>query len=260
MSIRIGVCGDISSIAVAEKAGYAYMECAFSRIATMSEEEFKTALHYLDDVNIKVESCNGYFTSDVVLIGDKVDFKFIEEYSRRGMERVSKLGCKVIVIGSGTARRIPEGVPFEEGFNQFAKVVGFCADIAKEYGITIVVEPLNTRETNLINTVADGIELCEKVNRENVKGLVDFYHWFMNGETLDDIVNAKGKLAHVHLARDNEDRRSPKAENLETCKVWAATLKKIGYNGRISLECGFDYDNYEADITAARKIVTVFED
>ncbi len=259
MGIKVGVCGDISSIAVAERAGYAYLECAFQLFAKMSDEEFEKALKHLEGVNIRVEACNGYFSPDIALIGDKIDFKFIEEYSRRGMERVKKLGCKVVVIGSGGARRIPDGVSFEDGFNQFAKVVSFCADIAKEYDIEIVVEPLNTRETNLINTVADGLEFCKMVNNENVKALADFYHVFMNGESLDALLNSNGLLAHTHLARDNEDRRTPKAENIDTCKAWADALKKIGYNGRISLECIFESD-YEADIKRAREIMKVFED
>lgn len=259
MGIKVGVCGDISSIKIAEKAGYAYLECAFQNFAKMSEEEFEKALKHLEGANIRVEACNGYFSSDIALIGDKVDFKFIEEYSRRGMERVSKLGCKVVVIGSGGARRIPEGVPFEEGFNQFARVVAFCADIAKEYDIQIVVEPLNRNETNLINTVTDGLELCKRLNHKNVKALADFYHVFRNGENLDAVINSNGLLAHTHLARDNEDRRTPRAENKETCEKIADALKKIGYNGRISLECVFEAD-YEADITAAREIMKVFED
>lgn len=259
MGIRIGVCGDISSIKTAEKAGYAYLECAFQLFAKMSEEEFENAKKHLEGVNIRVEACNGYFSPDIALIGDNVDYKFIEEYSRRGLKRVKELGCKVVVIGSGGARRIPENVPFEDGFNQFARVVAFCADIAKEFDINVVVEPLNARETNLINTVADGLELCKRANHQNVKALADFYHVFMSGEGMDGVLAAKDTLVHTHLARPNEDRRTPKEEDIEVLKLWADTLKKIGYSARLSLECIFDKD-YEADITAARKVVEIFED
>ena len=259
MAIKIGACGSIDSILSAQRAGYAYLETAFQNIAKMSDEEFETAKSIVDSADIKVEACNGYFSPDITLIGDDIDFDFIEKYSRKGFERTKKLGCQVVVIGSGKARNIPENVPFEKGFKQFAKVVVFCADIAKDYGISVVVEPLNRKETNLINTVFDGLELCKKANNDNVKALADFYHVFMNDEGLDGILAAKGMLVHTHLARPNEDRRTPKAEDEQTLRLWANALKEIGYNGRISLECVFESD-YEADLKTVRKIMTVFED
>lgn len=259
MSIKIGACGDISTISSAERAGYAYLEYSFQNLAKMNDEEFAKAESYLNDVNIKVEACNGYFSPDIALIGDNVDFEFIEQYSRRGMERAKKLGCEVVVIGSGKARNIPDNIPFEKGFEQFAKVVCLCADIAKEYGISVVVEPLNVNETNLINTVADGLELCKAANNENVKALADFYHVFMNNEGLDGVYAAGKQLAHTHLARPNENRRTPKAEDKETLALWAKALKDIGYSGRLSLECIFESD-YEADLKNAREFMKVFED
>ena len=76
---------------------------------------------------------------------------------------------------------------------------------------------------------------------------------------MDGILAAKDTLVHTHIARPNEDRRTPKEEDIEVLKLWADTLKKIGYSARLSLECIFDKD-YEADITAARKTLKIFED
>lgn len=53
-------------------------------------------------------------------------------------------------------------------------MLGTLGDVAAKYGITVVVEPLQTKETNLINTVAEGIEIVKKVDRPNVKCLADF--------------------------------------------------------------------------------------
>ena len=152
------------------------------------------------------------------------------------MPRAETLGGKICVIGSGGSRKIPDGFDFETGYDQFAKVLGIAGDIAAEYGITIVVEPLQADETNLINTVEQGIEIVKEVNKSNVKALADFYHVYRSGETLDAIRNNDGWLAHLHLARANDDRAMPYEEDIPKIEEWANAVKASGYEGRLSLE------------------------
>ncbi len=258
MSIRFGVCASFDNIPDLIEAGYDYLEFGFNVLVNMSEEDYKKALDTVKEHNFFAESFNGFFPGDMRLVGHEVDIDRIKAHCEKGLERAASLGGKVVVIGSGAARKVCACGNKEKAYEQFAEVLGLVGDLAKKYGITVVVEPLNTGETNLINTVAEGLELCKKVNRDNVKGLADFFHVYKSGESLDAIRNEGKNLGHLHLARANDDRAMPYEEDIPTIKEWAKAVKESGYEGRLSLEGGYKPEFKEC-IIRTRKIIKEFE-
>lgn len=255
--MRFGVCTNKDFDLVA-KAGYDYIETAFVTIANQSDAEFDAFARTILDTGLKAETFNCFFFGDIKLIGDGIDLKRIEEFSRRGMKRAAMLGGEVAVIGSGNARRIPEGFDREKATEQFVEILRLCGDIAGENGMKIVVEPLNPKETNFINTVQDGLELSRRVDHPNVGALVDFYHMYLCGESEQSVASSGGAIIHAHLARANEDRGFPVTEeDLTYCKKWAQSLKDCGYDGRLSLECIWHAD-FNESILRARKALELF--
>ena len=117
-----------------------------------------------------------------------------------------------------------------------------------------MVEPLNQNETNLINTVPDAADFANRSASENVKALVDFFHFEIENEPDGDIINYKNELFHVHVA--NADRKAPTEQNIEDLKKWSELLKKINYSNKISIEAR--YDDFESEIETARKLLEIF--
>lgn len=257
MSVRFGVCTTFDKIPTLIDAGYDYIEFNFTTLVKMTDEEFEQAKATVEKYNFKAEAYNCFFPGEVRLTGPDVDFDLIAAHIEKGMARAAALGGKVTVIGSGRSRNILDGFDFNEGYNQFAKVLSIAGDIAAKYGIMVVVEPLNTKETNLINTVAQGIEICKKVGKPNVKSLADFFHVYKSGETLDAIRNNDGMLGHLHIARANDDRAMPYEEDIPKVEEWAAAVKESGYEGRLSLEGGYRPE-FEECIYHTRKIIDCF--
>lgn len=258
MSIRFGVCTTFDKIPALIDAGYDYVEFGFGNLVKMTEEEFAEAKAAVEKYNFKAEAYNGFFPGEIRITGPDVDYDRITAHTEKGMARAAQLGGKVTVVGSGKSRNVPDGFSFDEAYAQFAKVLGIVGDVAAKYGITVVVEPLQTKETNLINTVAEGIEIVKKVGKPNVKCLADFYHVYRNGETLDAIRNSNGWLGHLHLARANDDRAMPFEEDIPTVKEWAKAVKECGYDGRLSLEGGYKPE-FDECIIRTREILKAFE-
>jgi sugar phosphate isomerase/epimerase len=63
----------------------------------------------------------------------------------------------------------------DKAWEQLADTCLILGREASKYDITIVIEPLNKSETNIINSVAEGYKLAQQVNHPNVKLLADFY-------------------------------------------------------------------------------------
>lgn len=160
-------------------------------------------------------------------------------------------------MGSGGARRIPDGYDRELAAKQFVKVLHICGDIAEQHGMQIAVEPLRVSETNFINTVAEGLEICKIADHKSVKCLVDFFHLSMNGETLEAVKAGGDWIIHTHMARPHADRRIPTAQDKDACAEWANVLKEIGYEGGLSLEGEF-YPDFETAVREARPVLELF--
>ena len=236
--MRFGVCCMTPSLfSRVKELGYDYIEYNLAKLYTLTDEEFEDLKKALNENGFKAEVSNCFIPGDIKAVGNDVDYDHFAEYTEKCMARFKELGGEISVFGSGKQRNIPDEIDRETGIDQFCKTLNVCADIAAKYGIKIAIEPLNTDETNLINTVADSIEICKRSGNKNVYTIADFYHVFRSGETMDAIENNEGYLIHAHLARANMDRRIPQEEcDTEDCKKWAAALKKGGYDARLSLE------------------------
>lgn len=254
--MKLGVCGSLGSAETIKKCGFDFVEENFSRLALMTDAEFSATADGYKKLGVAVLSTNGFLPGGYVVYDKTPDE--IEEFTARGMARAASLGVATVVIGSGAQRNIPAGADRAAYEGKFVKTVASVADIAKEYGINVVVEPLSRAETNLVNFVSESVAVAKATGRKNVGAMVDFFHFYMNGDGADELKCAKGTLCHAHLARANPDRLMPTSESeLPTLGKWAAMLKGIGYGGNLSLE-GFFGDDLEATLTKTRPLLDVF--
>ncbi|MBQ7089501.1 MAG: sugar phosphate isomerase/epimerase [Clostridia bacterium] len=237
--MRFGVCTKFENLPFVAAAGYDYFEGNLNKLAAMSEEESEAARAALQASGLAMETTACFFGSADRLTGEEVDFEAIAAYADRALKRAAAFGVKVAVLGSGGARKIPEGFPREKAEEQFVRVIRICGDAAQKYGIKIALEPLNRNETNLMNTLSEGLALCERADHPAVGMLADFYHMYMVDDDLATLQAIGDRLFHVHIARPNEDRAAPSMADEAVLRQWSAALKQSGYNGRISLECKF---------------------
>ncbi len=262
--MKIGVCGwSVEQLETIKNNGFDYMEMSFAGIVALKDEQFDAIKAGVGKSSIKIESTNCHFPGDFKLYaydestGEATEeFSEIEarvrEYNERGFARASQLGVKVAVVGSGKARRIPEGMKRELAEEQFGRVLSICGDVAAKYGAEIVIEPLNSDETNFITTLSEGVDLCKKINHPNVSMLNDFYHSMKENEPVEALGNAGKLLKHTHIC--TADRCCPTLEaDGEYLLPLVKALKETGYDARMSLECKFLPD-FETAIANARTL------
>lgn len=240
--MKFGVCNPYTNIALLKSEGYDYIELGFNALSVAEESEFKKIYSEVEKHSFPAEAYNGFFSADMKLVGNDVDTKAIRAHAAKGFGRAAELGGRVAVVGSGPARTIPEGFDRKRAEEQFVDVLRICGDEAGKFDMEIVIEPLQTKETNLINTVAEGLEFTQRADHEKVRCLVDFYHVFKSGESLEALENSNGLIRHAHIARANIDRKIPTIEDAEICELWSKALKKCGYDLRLSLEGAFSPD------------------
>jgi sugar phosphate isomerase/epimerase len=200
----------------------------------LNDEEFSSLEGEIDLSGLKCEACNNFFPGHIRLTGDAVDYRKIEEYLAKALERAARLGAKVIVFGSSNSKNVPEGYPMDKAWSQLVELLKFIDPLVRTKGITVVIEPICKLESNIINTAAEGLQLSRAVNRESIKLLVDYYHLTMEKEDPEIISRAGSCIKHIHFA--NPAGRVYPTEREASYVRFLSLLKQIGYEGRMSVE------------------------
>jgi len=137
------------------------------------------------------------------------------------------------IIGSMQGRH-GEGVDKKKATAYLVESLVPLSEHARKHGVPLLLEPLNRYETNLINTVEDGVRLLGSLATDNVKLLVDLFH--MNIEEADvaaAIRAGANAIGHVHFVDSN--RRPAGCGHTDFAPI-AAALRDIQYNGYLSAE------------------------
>ncbi|MBS3787684.1 sugar phosphate isomerase/epimerase [Candidatus Bipolaricaulota bacterium] len=109
-----------------------------------------------------------------------------------------------------------------------------CAEYAKKVGVDLAIEPLNRFETDMVNTVEQGLDLIEKVKSPNLKLHLDTFHMNIEEKDMEEaIIKAGGSIAHFHASEN--DRGSPGSGHVPWGKV-AEALKDTGYDRAVVIE------------------------
>jgi sugar phosphate isomerase/epimerase len=105
---------------------------------------------------------------------------------------------------------------------------------AADLGTTLLYEPLNRYETNLINTLADGAQFLAASGMRNVKLLADLYHMNIEEANLAAALRQAGSfVGHVHFADSN--RKAAGLGHTDFAPIVTA-LREVGYSGYLSAE------------------------
>ena len=129
-----------------------------------------------------------------------------------------------------------------------------CGEHAAQFDVPLIYEPLNRYETNLCNTVAEGVQLLESLESPNVTLLADLFHMNIEEQSIADALRQGGKhIGHVHFVDSN--RRPTGYGHMDYGPI-ADALKEIGYAGYICAEA-FPYPDPQA---AAEATIKAFQE
>jgi len=250
--IKFGACVPFKKAALLKSIGYDYFEyaAALALIPDKGEEEWKRKRDEIANLPLPIKACNGFLPGTFRLTGPNADFEPALKYAETVLRRAEEVGIEAIVFGSGGARNVPGDITAknakdrpdtERGFEQY---IEFCKILASRVSdlktVEVVMEPLRPNEANFLNYVWQGKIACQEINSPRVRMLADLFHMMMGRESAESIVQAGPLLRHCHVA-SYETRKYPGSDPSTVCRLkpYFDALKSIGYDRRVSCECGF---------------------
>lgn len=230
--MKFGICGSTGLAVAAAAGGWEYIEenaqGMFRGLELDWQRPAKAAL--------PVPSVNSMLPGSLKITGPDARHEPLLDYMGRLLARAAVSGVDIVVFGSGGARMVPDGWDRQTAVSQIASFLSAVAPIAMQNGVTIVIEPLNRGECNIINTVAEAMTYVHKVDHPNIRCLVDSYHLWLEDEPLSNVEAAMPWIAHAHVA-DRDGRVAPGESGASDYKPLFGVLKRAGYDRLISVEC-----------------------
>ena len=148
----------------------------------------------------------------------------------RALDYAKATGCTRIHALAGNA----SGSAAEAAYVANLKA---AADLVAPHGITLLIEPLNTRDAPgyFLSTTGAALRVIERVDRRNVSLQLDLYHCqIMEGDLARHIRDLAGRFAHVQIA-GVPDRNEPDIGEINSAYV-LELLDETGYAGWVGCE------------------------
>ena len=242
--------------------GYDCTECAGGMLADLTDEEVAELTAENERESLRLIAVNSLFPWGWKLADPASPRETYLDRARRLFSVMEKLGVKYAVFGSGGARSVLPDVPeSRETLDGFVKELGA---LARQHGLTLVIEPLRKKETNVFVTVPETGEAVRAMNDPSVRLLSDAFHMAEEGTDLSCVPEYVDLCRHCHIA-EAPNRSFPGAEDsgdLSYNRTFAKLLIRSGYDGAVSAECGFR--DFRTDAASAlaymREIFAVAEE
>lgn len=144
-------------------------------------------------------------------------------------------GCRTLHVMAG---KVADGADRSEWRRTLIDNVRLASAAVAADGITIVLEPINTRvdmPTYFYGHSADVLAVIDEAKCDNVKLLFDIYHLqIMEGDVARSIANLSSMIGHIQIA-DNPGRNEPGTGELNYPWLFSH-IAKLGYDGWIGCE------------------------
>ncbi|QDK35208.1 hydroxypyruvate isomerase family protein [Sphingomonas sp. IC081] len=156
---------------------------------------------------------------------------------RASIAVAKRLGARHMTVVTGFMdRKVPEAI-------QTGRIIDCmrrAGDIVAPHGLTLVMEPLNTRTNHpgvFMHSIAQGYAVARGANGPGVKILADLYHeQIQSGNLIPTLESCWAEIGYIQFG-DNPGRKEPGTGeiNYATITRW---LRARGYDGVIGMEHG----------------------
>ena len=150
------------------------------------------------------------------------------------------LGGTLMIFGSPNQRNTV-GISVDEAKKNFADGLATVADHCADRNVKILVETLDSGQTDVVNTMAESMEIVQMVSHPNIGTMFDYHNTLDETESLEALVRKYfDHIEHIQI-QEMDGRHLGTGDAVETYVDSFKALKELNYNKWISLEI-FDFE------------------
>ena len=233
---ELGIIAPLEQDSLAYASGFRMLGESVGRMLSpsLTGEQFADNLQRIKKAKCKVVLCNIFFPGNIKIAGPDVNETRVLGYADSVFSRAKTAGIGLIVLGSGTARRIPDNYDTTKAKRDFVALCRKLSVVAARYEIMIALESLQSAETNFLISLNSAAEIVRSVNHPNLRLNADIFHMLRQGESPQSIIDAADILIYCEIA-EKQSRSLPGVVG-DDFKPWLRALRKANYKGHIFIE------------------------
>jgi hydroxypyruvate isomerase len=176
-----------------------------------------------------------FVAEPMISLTDRSNHSDFLEGLRRSAALARRLGAKTLIAQAGNDLA---GASRADQRAALTECLVHAAEILRGSGVTLGLEPLNTRIDHIgyfLGSTAEGLDIVDEVGSPNIKIVYDIYHSAVMNEKTEHVLAGRfDRVAHVHVA-DHPGRNQPGsgAVDLRERLNW---IFANGYGGYVGLE------------------------
>lgn len=156
------------------------------------------------------------------------------DYYMKNIEITQELGTNFMLMTSGWGYY---DEPIAEAWSSSRDALAALAKRADELGVTLLLEPLQPFESNLVTNIHTLKQMLQDVNRNSLKGMLDIVAMAVAGDSIQDYFETLGAdLRHIHLIDGNPSGHLAVGDGSLPIKSYLEEIDSFRYKGYLSLE------------------------
>lgn len=233
-----------------KKQGFDVLEICIEDPATINVKAIANASA---ETGVEVLICGAFGPDRDISADDEATRKSGVNYIKTCIDMAKSVGSPLVsgpmYSATGKARLLSPAEKKQQ-WDWAVESMKIVADYAADSGVKLAVETLNRFETDFLNTVDQGLEFFDLIDRSNVGFLLDTFHMNIEEKKIGQSIRKAGKkIFNFHTCAN--DRGTPGSGHIDWTDVSSA-LKDIGYNDYLVIE------SFTTDITEIAKAVSLW--
>jgi 2-keto-myo-inositol isomerase len=229
-----------TDVQAAKAAGFDYLEIWAAKLRTfLAQHTTRELRELLAGAGVPPLSINSI---EHVTFRDEQAFEAIKRECVELSKVAAEIGCPFIVVVPG---RLPnEYVTNAEIVTESSGVLTELCDIAGSYGVSLAFEFLGQPDCS-VQTLDLAHEIVRSVDRRNLGLVIDSFHFYAGGSTIESIEILDPELIYVFHINDAEDLPRERLEDrhrllpglgILPLREMVAAFRRIGYDKVASVE------------------------
>jgi sugar phosphate isomerase/epimerase len=160
------------------------------------------------------------------------------EHLKNVLQRLSELGCTKLTWSDGRARLLPLEGDQTGAKEQAMQFLYMLCEAAAERGMVVLLEPLDARRTNFLNTLDELRGILPLVGKQNLAAAISLRDLEAIGLSVTAFLSHNNLIQHVHMENplhSDKARVCPRAGDGYEYGPFVRALQSIDYSGVICL-------------------------